>query len=236
MLKKLFLTLSIGISMGQTQEITVQDKFFNKMAPIIAAVNQTIYVERNHLNAWANQYPLKPTSEIAALQKKYQVNCDITQKKCLLELKKRVDVVPNSLALGQAALESGFGTSRFAKEGNAFFGQWCFKKGCGIQPKSPNLALGYYAVKRFSSPKAAAEEYIHNLNTQTSYEAFRALRSSQRKHEIKLNSIKLADTLNLYSTSGDKYLRDIKSIIKTYQLQKYDNAKYSSTAQNHFFA
>lgn len=234
MFKHCFLFL-VGLGVSTAGELSPQEKFFNKMAPIVAAVNQKIFLDRQRLEAWANQFPLRANKEMLELQKNYQVSCDITEKKCLLELKKRVDIVPNSLALGQAALESGFGTSRFAKEGNAYYGQWCFKKGCGIPPKDPNKKLGYYAVKRFSSPKNATEEYIHNLNTQPSYEAFRTMRASQRKHSIRLDSIALVNTLDLYSTSGNKYLRDIKSIISTYQLQKYDNAKYSYTAKNHFF-
>ena len=223
-------------SVAFAQDVSQQDIFFNKLAPVVASVNEKIYSERKKLDVWARQYPRHPTQDILALQKHYQVtDCDITETKCIAELKKRVDIVPNSLALGQAALESGFGTSRFAKEGNALYGQWCFKKGCGIQPKSPNKSLGYYAVKRFPSTNAATQEYIHNLNTQSSYENFRTLRASQRNYGIKLNSLKLAETLSLYSTSGKKYLIDIKSIIKTYQLQKYDNAKYSKASQTHFF-
>lgn len=236
MLNILILVLFSSITFAKTGELSAPENFFNKLEPIISEVNQSIYMDRTKLTAWSQQYPLEPTKQILDIQKRYLLtNCSIKEKKCIEELKKRVDVVPNSLALSQAALESGFGTSRFAKEGNAYYGQWCFKKGCGIQPKKPNKSLGFYAVKSFQSPKAATIEYIHNLNTQSSYESFRNMRAAQRKHGLKLNSLKLVDTLNLYSTSGKKYLQDIKSIIQTYQLQKYDNAKYSERTQSHFF-
>lgn len=236
MLNKLILVLFSSITFAKTGELSAPEKFFNMLEPLISEANQSIYVDRKKLTAWSQQYPLEPTEQILDIQKRYLLtDCNIKEKKCIEALKKRVDVVPNSLALSQAALESGFGTSRFAKEGNAFYGQWCFKKGCGIQPKKPNKSLGFYAVKSFKSPKAATIEYIHNLNTQSSYESFRNMRAAQRKHGLKLNSLKLVETLNLYSTSGKKYLQDIKSIIKTYQLQKYDNAKYSERTQNHFF-
>lgn len=236
MFKKIILIFLVSINFAQINDLSPQDKFFNMLAPIVIEVNQSVYLERKKLDMWSKKYPLKPTPEILAIQKHYLVtDCDITEKKCIKLLKERVDIVPNSLALSQAALESGFGTSRFAKEGNAFYGQWCFKKGCGIQPKQPNKSLGYYAVERFKSPKAATVEYIHNLNTQSSYQAFRAMRAAQRTHGIKLDSLKLVNTLNFYSTSGEKYLQDIKSIIKTYQLLKYDNETYSKKVKNHFF-
>ncbi len=209
------------------------EKFFSQLAPIVNDVNMSVYKDRTMLIGWANKFPLKVNSKILALQKKYMVtDCVITESRCIAELKKRVDIVPTSLALAQSGLESGFGTSRFAKEGNALYGQWCFKKGCGIRPKNPDSAKGYYAVERFDTPMDATIEYVHNLNTQNAYSAFRDLRASQRTHGIRLNSNKLARTLTQYSTSGNKYIIDIETIIKTYRLDKYDHAIYSSLFQS----
>ena len=207
------------------------EKFFSQLAPIVNDVNMSVYKDRTMLIGWANKFPLKANSKILALQKKYMVtDCVITESRCIAELKKRVDIVPTSLALAQSGLESGFGTSRFAKEGNALMVNGVSKD--VNTTKNPDSAKGYYAVERFDTPMDATIEYVHNLNTQNAYSAFRDLRASQRTHGIRLNSNKLARTLTQYSTSGNKYIIDIETIIKTYRLDKYDHAIYSSLFQS----
>ena len=143
----------------------------------------SVYKDRTMLIGWANKFPLKANSKILALQKKYMVtDCVITESRCT-ELKKD-DIVPTSLALAQSGLGLDLG-HHICQKGNALYGQWCFKKGCGIRPKNPDSAKGYYAVERFDTMDATIE-YVHNLNTQNAYSAFRDLRASQRTwHSIK---------------------------------------------------
>lgn len=229
-----FFVLVLPVCWGQQSP---PELFFSEMLPSITAENNKIIKERRTLDAWSKLYPLKPTAYILKLQEKYQLtSCTITEKKCIQQLRERVDIIPPSLALAQSALESGFGTSRFAKEGHAYYGQWCFKRGCGIQPLHPNKSLGYYAVKRFSSIEKATEEYIHNLNTQPAYESFRSLRAKQRAHSLRLDSLSLTETLTRYSTTGRRYILDIQSIIKSYELQKYDNLKhFAQITPVHYF-
>jgi Bax protein len=127
-------------------------------------------------------------------------------------LLRRVDIVPLELALVQAAKESGWGTSRFAKEGNNLFGQRCFTEGCGIVPNDREEGATH-EVRRFSSVEASVRSYIHNLNTNDAYRRFRILRNIQRREGRKLDGFILAESLPGYSERGYLYLDEIRAMI-----------------------
>ena len=124
----------------------------------------------------------------------------------------RVDVVPVSLGLAQAAKESGWGTSRFARQGNSFFGEWCFTAGCGIVPgaRAPGRS---HEVEAFDSPADSVASYVKNINTHRSYKAFRDVRKVQRDREARLSSMRLAEELSRYSERRDAYVQEIKQLI-----------------------
>jgi len=137
------------------------------------------------------------------------------------ELVRRVDVIPTSLVLAQAANESGWGTSRFAREGNNIFGQWCFDEGCGLVPNRRGEDASH-EVRAFASVDAAVRAYFRNLNTHPSYEDLRTLRASMRMQGLKLNSMVLARGLTRYSERGMDYVEELQDMIRINELRERD--------------
>ena len=138
-------------------------------------------------------------------------------------LKVRMDEIPVSLALAQAAKETGWGTSRFALEGNALFGQWTYSDN-GIKPASADQD-SKHKVMRFKVLKASVRAYQRNLNTHGSYKEFRSERANMRDNDEELDSLILADYLDKYAATGKEYTKIIKQIIKQNNLQDFDKVK-----------
>jgi len=135
----------------------------------------------------------------------------------------RVDTVPPSLALGQAAYESGYGTSRFAREGNALFGQWTYG-GKGMQPKQKRASKGNYGVAAYDWPLESVRGYMRNLNTHRAYQKLRDKRAAARSNDREPTGDELADTLTSYSERGAEYVRSLKGIMRTNELAVADHA------------
>ncbi|MDA1064783.1 MAG: glucosaminidase domain-containing protein [Proteobacteria bacterium] len=146
-------------------------------------------------------------------------------------LLRRVDVVPPSLALAQSAEESGWGTSRFAREGNALFGQRIWKKGddaAGIVPeKRPEGEQ--FRVKAFDHLIDGVKSYARNLNTHFAYKAFREARAAMRQSGERLNGVDLANALESYSTRGEDYIKTLHTIIRINDLTLFDGARLRDT-------
>ena len=145
------------------------------------------------------------------------------------KLKMRMDIIPVSIAIAQAANESGWGTSRFALEGNALFGQWTFS-GEGLKP----LAVDgdkTHKVMKFQILQASIRAYQRNLNTHSSYKKFRKLRALARENNEKLDSLILADSLDKYAATGTEYTEILKKIIKQNALKDFDDAKLLPTSK-----
>ena len=136
----------------------------------------------------------------------------------------RVDTVPVSLALAQAAVESGWGTSRFAQEGNAPFGQWTSNAYAGLVPKERKAGMTH-KVRSFDSLKLSAESYLRNLNTHRAYKGLRQMRDAFRKEDKPIDSIAIAGTLLKYSEKGMEYVNLLRHIIKKNDLIALDSAK-----------
>ncbi len=133
----------------------------------------------------------------------------------------RVDAIPPSLALAQAANESAWGTSRFAKEGNNFYGIWCYEPGCGLVPRRrPTGAI--YEVRRYKSPGESVGDYFRNLNTGSAYIGMRSIRKRLREQGSPIDGVSLANGLERYSERGMAYVADIQSLIRSNNLQQYD--------------
>jgi len=128
------------------------------------------------------------------------------------QLLKRVDTVPMKLVLSQAANESAWGTSRFARQANNLFGQWCFTKGCGIVPSRRN-AGATHEVAAFTSPQLSVRSYMHNINTGRVYQDLRNIRAQQRAQGKTATALQLAEGLSKYSERGQAYVKEIKSMI-----------------------
>ena len=134
-----------------------------------------------------------------------------------------MDEVPVSLALAQAAKETGWGTSRFAQEGNALFGQWTWS-GEGLKPKEADENEGHKVMK-FNVLQASVRAYQRNLNTHSTYKEFRLARAKLRDDGLPLDSIILSEYLDEYAETGEQYVETLKKIIKQNDLKDFDNAK-----------
>jgi uncharacterized FlgJ-related protein len=138
----------------------------------------------------------------------------------------RVDIVPAGLALGQAAYESGYGTSRFATEGNALFGQWTYKNE-GLKPREQRTgSKGDHRIKAFEWPFDSVRGYFINLMSHPAYEDFRRLRAELREEGKPLDSMTLADGLLRYSERGQDYVDSLKGIMRVNKLAIADNAVF----------
>ncbi|KAA9130303.1 hypothetical protein F3N42_13270 [Marinihelvus fidelis] len=136
----------------------------------------------------------------------------------------RLDEIPAGLALGQAAYESGYGTSRFAIQGNALFGQWTYG-GEGIKPEEQRTSLGDHRIASFEWPFDSVRGYFMNLMSHPSYADFRRLRAQQRAAGEPLDSLVLADGLLKYSERGQAYVDDLKGIISHNGLDEADDVE-----------
>ena len=137
------------------------------------------------------------------------------------QLLSRVDVVPTSLVIAQAIEESSWGKSRFAKQGNNLFGQWCYSEGCGLVPHQ-RAQDATFEVKRFSDAQASVKSYMLNLNTLHLYHDFRTRRSDLRVAGRPVTGLNLVDALNMYSIHRQVYINAILQIINQYSLAKFD--------------
>lgn len=125
----------------------------------------------------------------------------------------KVDAVPVTLTLAQAANESSWGQSRFAQEGNNLFGEWCFKPGCGIVPQQrPEGEI--YEVQSFSTVNHSVRSYIHNINTHNAYRELRAIRAQARASDRDPTGVELAAGLIRYSERGEAYVEEIRATIR----------------------
>ena len=138
-------------------------------------------------------------------------------------LKVRMDIIPVSLAIAQAAKETGWGTSRFALEGNALFGQWTWS-GDGIKPAGAENDTTHKVMK-FKVLKASVRAYQRNLNTHSSYKEFRQIRAQLRDDNKKLDSLILAEQLKNYAETGKEYTKILKQIIQQNSLKDFDEVK-----------
>ena len=134
-----------------------------------------------------------------------------------------MDEIPVSLAIAQAAKQTGWGTSRFAQKGNALFGQWTWS-GEGLKPKEADENKGHKVMK-FNVLQASVRAYQRNLNTHSSYKAFRKARAELRDLDKPLDSIVLSKYLNKYAETGNQYVEVIQKIILQNKLKDFDDAK-----------
>jgi len=200
--------------------------FIQIILPLILEENNQIKLDRKKLFSILNKSN-NSKSEIKWLNKKfkqYGIN-----NRDLLTLKIRMDEIPVSLAIAQAAKETGWGTSRFALEGNALFGQWTFS-GEGIKPLSIDEDKTHKIMK-FKVLQASIRAYHRNLNTHSSYRKFRKLRAEARDNDEELDSLILADSLDQYAATGKEYTKILKKIISQNSLKDFDNVKLLPTSK-----
>ena len=199
--------------------------FIQIVLPLILEENNQIKLDRKKLFTILNK------NNNSKAEKKW-LNMKFKQygvkNKDLLTLKIRMDEVPVSLAIAQAAKETGWGTSRFALEGNALFGQWTFS-GEGIKP----LAIDNdktHKIMKFQILQASIRAYQRNLNTHSGYKKFRKFRAMARDNDEKLDSLVLANYLDQYAATGVEYTKVLKKIIEQNSLKDFDDVKLLPTS------
>ena len=194
--------------------------FIQIVLPLILKENNNIKVDRKRLFTIINKNS-KSKLEKKWLDRKYK-QYGIPSKDLSI-LNKRMDEIPVSLAIAQAATETGWGTSRFAQEGNALFGQWTWS-GEGLKPKDADKNEGHKVMK-FNVLQASVRAYQRNINTHSTYKNFREARAKLRDMGKPLDSIILAEYLNEYAETGNQYVEVLQKIIKQNGLKDFDDAK-----------
>ena len=194
--------------------------FIQIVLPLILKENNNIKLDRKRLFSIINKSN-NTKLEKKWLDKKYKQYG--VPSKDLSVLKIRMDEIPVSLALAQAAKETGWGTSRFAQEGNALFGQWTWS-GEGLKPKDSDKNEGHKVMK-FNVLQASVRAYQRNINTHSTYYEFRRERAKLRDKGKPLDSLILSQYLDKYAETGEKYVEVLQKIIKQNNLKDFDDAK-----------
>jgi len=186
--------------------------FFNYLLPEINKKNNEIQLLRKRVIE-------KDLSieELTKLYKKYRID-EGSEIGALLE---KIDIIPPSLVLSQAALESNWGRSRFAKFYHNYFGLWCFERGCGVIPKKRDKG-DTHEVAKFSSPEKAIDFYFLSINRNKSYEVLRKIRQDKRTKGQSITGLSLSEGLTNYAEIGYEYVDRIRRVITSNELSKYD--------------
>lgn len=192
--------------------------FFSYLLPAIQVENQHILDQREALirlrekvlqgKALTN----KETKWLDDLSEYYRVDTNDRTRRFNMLLH-RVDIVPETLVLIQAANESGWGTSRFAQSALNFFGEWCWTEGCGIVPDQRPSGENY-EVRLFNSMEASVKSYIRNLNTHAAYQELRSIRYGLRTNKQPITAVPLTVGLMSYSTRGEDYIHELQQMIR----------------------
>ena len=205
---------------------TKKQMFFNYMLPKVRQANDKILADRRLLLMIRDDLTTGDTLDpddiqfIGALKTRYRAGQQTNLRSIVDDLLIRVDVGPESLVLAQAANESGWGTSRFARQANNLFGIWCFSEGCGLTPKNRDEGLTH-EVAKYETVQEGLVAYIHTINTNPAYTYLRDIRATTRSQEQHFSGLALAEGLLRYSSRGLEYVRDIQQLIRVNELQKY---------------
>lgn len=199
--------------------------FIQMVLPLVLEVNEELEADRTRLLEIAARKARKEKLDaidrlwLAVMAERYEVERDD-----LDGLVEKVDIAPVSLAVAQAAAESGWGTSRFVREGNALFGQWTTADGQGLTPKERGEGATH-KVRTFASLSDSVRAYVHNLNTHKAYQSFRKERLAMRRKDEPLSGNRLAGELIRYSERGLDYVADLRNIMSANDLNKLDQVK-----------
>jgi Bax protein len=186
--------------------------FFGYLLPEIQRQNSEIIELRNRIKD-----ERMSDNKMTALKKYYKFKDDAS----IEDLLSSIDIVPTSLVLAQAAYESSWGRSRFAKYYHNYFGLWCFKKGCGVVPLRRDKKATH-EVARFASLSKGIAYYIRSINRNSAYETLRKIRKHKRDTQQPITGMGLAEGLENYAEIGYDYVETVQSIIKYNKLEQYD--------------
>ena len=204
--RELFIKILLPLILDENQKIARdREKLFKILGKNFNTIGERVWLKRRF--------------------KEYKI-----EDKDLAKLKMRMDIIPVSIAIAQAANESGWGTSRFALEGNALFGQWTWsKKGITPKNKDPNQS---HKILQFQILKASVRAYKNNLNTHRAYQEFREVRAQLRQEGKQIIGLDLTKYLKNYASIGEKYVAILEDIIEKNSLTDFDKAKMLSTKSN----
>lgn len=206
--------------------------FFQTMLPLILQENERILRDRHRLirlraeQALGGKLAARDRLWLAVLAERYKVKDENLDK-----LLQRVDVIPPSLAMAQAAEESGWGTSRFAQHGNAIYGQWTTAEGEGLVPNERPEGMDH-KVRAFDNLEQSVAAYMRNLNTHRAYKVLRHTRASLRQGGDALDGLLLAQSLTKYSERGEEYVNSVSTIIGVNGLRELDDARLVADAKD----
>jgi Bax protein len=215
-----------GKHSNEAQVRVKKEVFFRILAPLILRSNELIMQDRERLQLFADGKN-KDSEWIADLAMRYRVidsaDSEVGPEQ-LKELMNRVDIMPPSLAMAQTAEESGWGTSRFADQGNAMFGQWAWGDKA-IKPEQQRAGKGNYGIAAFDSPQESVSGYMMNINTHRAYAPLRDKRAQIRSSGQAPTGAVLAPTLLNYSERGQHYVDTLNSIMSYNKLGEIDEAR-----------
>lgn len=209
--------------------------FFDYLLPFVEEKNNLLLQDRARIeDILHNEEP--PTRDdktwLAALRNLHNLTkVGVYTHQDIAILLKYVDVIPASLVLAQAANESAWGTSRFAVQGNNYFGQWCFSRGCGLVP----IARGEdqdHEVRKFSDARESVFAYIDNLNSNPAYKELRNIRAQLRENKSTITGLALVHGLESYSQRGQDYIDEIESLIDYNELWRFNVHTNEATYNN----
>ena len=207
--------------LSEIQSVKLKKETFIKIVlPLVVAENEKILADKEKLKILENK---KYTTDLEKQWLRQKLLEYKVKKGDLKELAKRIDIIPTSIALAQAAKESGWGTSRFALEGNAIFGQWTWS-GQGIAPLERSSNKNHKILK-FPILRASVKAYQNNLNTHKGYSNFREKRLKIRQTNKKIKGLELTETLKNYSQTGSEYTKILNQIIRENRLADFEPVK-----------
>ncbi len=213
-------------AIADTQER--KQAFFDYLRPAVEFRNALNEERRLLLGAirlrLENGLPLAAADEqfLADMSRRYRVPEELDMDGVIEVLERRLDIIPTSMVLAQAALESGWGTSRFAKKANNLFGQWCFEEGCGLVPANRRAGAAH-EVAAFDTVDAAIASYFRNINTHPVYEPARNIREAARAGQESLSGTEMAEGLLRYSERGEDYIDEVRAVIRINGLESNDS-------------
>ena len=209
-----------------------KDLFIKTILPIVFLENEKVLEERNKILQWWTETEGGEIDKdfwpewLKSIVEKYSFDGEN-----IGNLLMSVDIVPISLALSQAAIESGWGTSRYARDGNAIFGQYTYDEEVGLLPKERSDGKKYL-IRKFSNISESTASYIKNLNTHSAYIEFREVRKKLRMNGERMDGGLLAEELINYSERKNLYIQDIKDMIKANHFERFDDIYTSKSLIN----
>ncbi len=203
-----------------------RELFLRAALPLVLLENRRLR-EQRQLASWLLSRPLPDAGSpqrlwLDEIQREFRVRGELSEPDVRQQILHRLDEIPTALALAQTAIETGWGTSRFALQGNSLFGQWTYQAGSGLTPSERNPDATHL-VASFPNLRASVRSYMRNLNSGNAYKEFRAERATLRQQRKALSPTLLATHLHRYSQRGEDYVRELNIIINGPGLNKLGN-------------